>query len=136
MIAALALVVLAPVTAGEIVTKEDLLKLAAIRASDDAVILILKAKGPVAPLSADDLLELRRAGLSDRSMVAIVTSIVPPESRGLDWIRTNGTPVEAVTPPVYEPAYSYGYVLPSRPLYRVHPGHREVIRSRWGPRVR
>lgn len=59
-------------------TKEDLRKLAALRVSDEAILLVVRAEGPVEPLSAQDLLALRRAGLSARVVEYLATTSIPP----------------------------------------------------------
>ncbi|HEX7897524.1 MAG TPA: hypothetical protein VF950_07170 [Planctomycetota bacterium] len=100
----LSLVLLA-VAAG--ITKEDLRRLAALRVSDEAILLVVRAEGPVEPLSAEDLLDLRRAGLSARVVEYLATTSVPPlpGTRSLYW-----------------PRFHPGEVLPpTRPYWRRSP---------------
>jgi hypothetical protein len=63
--------------AGVDLTKDDLRRLAALKVSDEAILLVVRAEGPVEPLSAGDLLELRRAGLSARVVEYLATTSVP-----------------------------------------------------------
>ena len=59
-------------------TKDDLRRLAALRVSDEAILLVVRAEGPAEPLSAQDLLDLRRAGLSARVVEYLATTSIPP----------------------------------------------------------
>lgn len=104
---ALAFLAVAPLAAAAIVTKEDLLRLAAARVSDDAILTVIRAEGPVEPLSVDDLVELRNAGLSPRVLRALAAYsplAAPPP------------PVVYAPPPVFSsPSY---YARPIYPRYR------------------
>ena len=51
------------------VDKEELKKLVRAGLSDDLIIGYVRQKGPLVRLSADDLLELKNAGLSDALLV-------------------------------------------------------------------
>jgi hypothetical protein len=54
------------------VGKEDLKKLAQAGVSDDLILSYARAKGPVARLSADDVVELKRAGMGDSLLATLV----------------------------------------------------------------
>jgi hypothetical protein len=78
---ALAFLAAAPLTAAAGVSKRDLLRLAAARVSDDAFLTVIRAAGPVEPLSVDDLVELRDAGASPRVLRALAVYsplVLPP----------------------------------------------------------
>jgi hypothetical protein len=87
------------------ITKEDLRRIAALRVSDEAILLVIRAEGPVAPLSAEDLIDLRRAGLSARVVEHLATTALPPAfqlapappfaTRSLYWPRS---PAEVLPP--------------------------------------
>lgn len=53
------------------VTKEDLKKLAGAQVSDSVVIAYIRAYGPMPRLTAQDLIELKNAGVSDRVLEAV-----------------------------------------------------------------
>jgi hypothetical protein len=53
------------------VTKEDLKKLAAAKISDSVVVAYVRAYGPMPRMSAQDLIELKSAGLSDKVLEQI-----------------------------------------------------------------
>src|SRR5437588_668645 len=54
------------------VGKEELKKLAQAGVSDDLILSYVRSKGTVEKLSADDLIELKRAGLSDALLARLV----------------------------------------------------------------
>ena len=100
------------------VTKEDLKKLAAAGISDDVIVSYIKANGGVARLSADDVIELKQAGATEKVLsVALGTtpasSAPAAESRNYTAERTYDTPsttyVYNTTPASYytTPAVSY-----------------------------
>ena len=76
-------------------TKDDLRRLAALHVSDEAILLVVRAEGPVEPLSAADLLDLRRAGLSARVVEYLATTSIPPLIERAPSIRT---PAEVLPP--------------------------------------
>ena len=95
---------------GADLTKDDLRRLAALHVSDEAVLLVVRAEGPVEPLSAGDLLDLRRAGLSARVVEYLATTSVPPVIERAPWSRT---------PSLYWPPPHPAEVLPPwRPYWR------------------
>src|SRR5688572_19076491 len=76
---ALALAFLAglPLAAAAQVSKEDIKKLAVAGISDDVILSYVKANGPVAKLSAEDLVELKQAGTSEKVLTAILAGPAP-----------------------------------------------------------
>jgi hypothetical protein len=111
------------------VTKEEVKKLVAAGVSDDAIVAYIRSHGPVGALSAEDLIDLRHANVSDRVLAAMVeassapptTSPEPPgypyrETTPYAWFYTYG----------YFPYYYYGpsfwwYLGPDSSLYRHWP---------------
>lgn len=51
-----------PLAAWADVTKDDVKKLHAAGVSEDVILAYIKANGPLAKLSADDLIDLKKAG--------------------------------------------------------------------------
>ena len=91
------------------ITKEDLRRLAALHVSDEAILLVVRAEGPVDPLSAQDLVDLRRAGLSARVVEYLATTSVPPR-------------IVVGTRSLYRPDFRPREVLPPlRPYWRRSP---------------
>lgn len=120
------------------VTKEELKKLANAGVSEEVIISYIKANGPVAKLSADDLVELKRAGLTEKALAAAVATPTP-SSTGTSIVenRTYTAPTTVVYPrssyygsyDYYRPyGYYYGsYYYPSyshlnRHYYSPHHG--------------
>jgi len=89
------------------VTKEDIKKLTAAGISDEVILSYVKANGGVARLSAEDLVELKQAGASEKLMTTVL-SVTPAEP------RTNVAPQQrqAYTAPATTP-----YVTDSTPYY-------------------
>jgi hypothetical protein len=101
-----------PLAVAAQVTKEDLKKLAAAGISDEVILSYIKANGGVAKLSAEDVVELKQAGASEKLLsVALGSAQVPSAA--------------PVPPPSPAPAYSteqYAapsstYVYDSSPYY-------------------
>ncbi|MFN3485431.1 MAG: hypothetical protein ACK44W_08125 [Planctomycetota bacterium] len=95
-----------PLAVAADVGKEEIKKLVAAGVSDDVILAYIRAHGPVARLSADDVVELKQAGASERVLGALVNPAAAP------------TPVPApertvervVERPVYVPQTTYVYV--------------------------
>jgi hypothetical protein len=109
---ALALTLLAglPLAVAAQVTKEDIKKLAAAGISDDVILSYLHSNGPVVKLSAEDLVELKQAGASEKVLSAVLSGSVAaptPEYRN---------DRQAVERQVYS-APSTTYVYDSSPYY-------------------
>jgi hypothetical protein len=83
------------------VTKDDLRKLALAGLSDDVVLAFIRANSPVHRLSADDIVELKQAGLGERALAAVVGGPAPVVERRV----------------VVAPAVDYTYWAPSYYLY-------------------
>ena len=93
----------APLTSWAEVTKMDIQKLTAAGISEDIVLTFIRRNGPIVPLSADDLVELKRAGVGDRVLAALLP----------------GTPVAPALsppPPAVEAAGPGPYVPPAPPV--------------------
>ena len=90
-------------------TKDDLRRLASLQVSDEAILLVVRAAGPVEPLSAADLLELRRAGLSARVVEYLATTSSPPLIDRAPLSRT---------PSLYWPPPPAEVLPPGRPYWR------------------
>jgi hypothetical protein len=118
----LTLIVLAglPMALSAEVSKEDLKKLAQARLTDDLILNYIKSCGPVAKLSADDVIELKRAGLSDRLLAAVVSNpepalrpapgeVVPTSSRAAPPSTPRITAATLLSDPsiVYDGRYYY-----------------------------
>jgi hypothetical protein len=63
------------------VGKEDLKKLAQAGVSDDVILSYVRSKGSIARLSADDIIELKTAGLSD-GLLAKLVALPEPAAAG------------------------------------------------------
>jgi len=61
--------------------KEELKKLARAGISDDVILSYVRSKGPVTKLSADDIIELKAAGLSDGLLSTLVSLAEPAPSK-------------------------------------------------------
>jgi hypothetical protein len=117
LIETLAAVVLLSSAAFAEVTKEDLEKLAAARIPDTVVVAYVRAHGPMPKLSAQDLIELRSAGLSDQVLEQVAAAGDPkpasaPLRREVVELR-----VQAVSsaPVVVVPHVRYGPCRPRCP---------------------
>src|SRR5262245_19939343 len=64
------------------VTKEDIKKLTAAGISDEVILSYVKANGPVAKLSAEDVIELKQAGASEKLLSVILDS--PQSERAVE----------------------------------------------------
>lgn len=66
-----------PLAAAAQVTKEDLKKLTAAGISDDVILSYVKSNGGVARLSADDVIELKQAGASEKLLTSVMSGVQP-----------------------------------------------------------
>ena len=104
----LALLAALPLALSAQVSKEDLRKLAAAGISDEVILSYVKANGPVAKLSAEDVIELKQAGASEKLMTSVLSvSSAPPAEP-----RTNVVQRQAYTAPA-----TTTYVTDSTPYY-------------------
>jgi hypothetical protein len=114
---------LIPLAAAADVTKEDIRRLHAAGVAEDVIVSYIHANRPVARLSVEDLADLKREGVGDKVLAALVAE---PSSAP----RT--TTVYASPSYTYYPSYpySYGYTYAypyrySYPYYGYYPyyGH-------------
>ena len=75
-------IVLAPLAAafGD-VDKEELKKLCKAGLSDELILNYVRAKGPLATLSADDVVDLKKAGISDPLLASLIGLAEPPKAK-------------------------------------------------------
>jgi hypothetical protein len=106
-----------PLAVSAQVSKEDIKKLAGAGISDDVILSYVKANGPMARLSAEDVIELKQAGASEKVLSVIlgngasnVEKQVATRPAAVDSTPYYYTPTTYTTPEVYSsPAlYSYG----------------------------
>ena len=108
------------------VTKEDLQRLAAAGISDGVVLAYIRSHGPVPKLSAQDLIELKNAGVSNNVLERIAagepeSKVEPPVANTPVRTEVIERQVPAVSPPtvVYVPSAWYSPWRPCRPWLRV-----------------
>ena len=90
------------------VTKEDLKKLTSAGISDEVIISYVKANGPVVKLSADDVIELKQAGASEK-LLSVILGAPAPERQAAPPPATT-TYLTQPTPYYYTPtSYYYDY---------------------------
>lgn len=70
----LALLAGLPLALSAQVSKEDLRKLAAAGISDEVILSYVRANGPVSKLSAEDVIDLKQAGTSEKVLSAVLGS--------------------------------------------------------------
>lgn len=105
---AIAILAAAPLAASADVSKEDIKKLAAAGVGDEVILTYIRSNGPVARLTADDIVELKQAGASEKVLSALVGG-----TAGAPRIQVEKQIVEKVVErPVYVPSTSYGYDSP------------------------
>lgn len=132
---ALAALVALPLTVGAEVSREDIKKLVAAKISDDVILSFIRRNGPALPLSADDLVDLKQAGASERVLAAMMTPAAPaaaPRTEIADrtvYAIGNGYAYDFCTPYYYPYSYSYysPYYYPRSyytPYYSVYYGPR------------
>jgi hypothetical protein len=120
----LALLAGLPLAASAQVTKEDLKKLTAAGISDDVILSYVKTNGGLAKLSADDVIELKQAGASEKLLATVLAGVpaaapmqVPERQPALQRpVELQGVPpaqttyVYDSTPYYYPSTYYAGYV--------------------------
>jgi len=108
---ALAFLAALPLAAAAQVTKEDLKKLAAAGISDDVILSYVRANGGVARLSADDVIELKTAGASEKVLaVALGNAPAPAPAQSAPSVPQSYYTAERSYP-------SSTYVYDSSPYY-------------------
>jgi hypothetical protein len=114
----LALLVGLPLALSAQVTKEDIKKLATAGISDEVILSYVKANGGVARLSADDVVELKQAGASEKLLTAVLSNAPAgpaapaPAAAPAQEYRTYSAPSTTTyaygsTPYYYTPSYDY-----------------------------
>ena len=102
------------------VTKEDLKKLAAAQVSDSVVIAYVQAHGPMPKLSAQDLIDLKNAGVSEKVLEQVAAGEPRPAPAP---VRTEVIErrIHVAPPPVVVcvPRVCYGPWRPCRPWIRL-----------------
>jgi len=104
---AVAILAAAPLAATADVTKEDIKKLVAAGISDDVIMSYIRTNGPVAKLSADDVVELKQAGASEKVLAAAMGAPAAAPAPRAETVE------RVVERPVYVPQTSYVYSTPS-----------------------
>ncbi len=120
--AAFALFAALPLTAAAQASKEDIKKLAAAGVSEDVILTYVRANGGAPRMSADDIVDLKKAGVGDRVLNALAGSTSAPAPA-------------VVEKPVYVPQPTYVYS--STPVYYdSYPSYyyRPYVYSSWYPR--
>jgi hypothetical protein len=111
------------------VSKEDIRKLCSAGISDEVILSYVKANGPVSKLSAEDVIELKQAGASEKLLSVILgapAAAPAPERLPEKTVLTRqaATYVYDSTPYYYTPSsYSYDYYPTSYyyPSYSYYP---------------
>jgi hypothetical protein len=116
ILVALALLGALPLAAAADVSKEDVKKLAKAGLSDDVILSFIRANGPMARLSADDIVELKEAGVSERVLAVLAGTPIPaPAPRTLVSDGENAYTPPSTTYVVQEPVVYTSYT--SSPWY-------------------
>jgi hypothetical protein len=92
------------------VSKEDLKKLAAAGISDEVILSYVRANGPVVKLSAEDVIELKQAGASEK-VLSVALGNAPPPAPAYQPSYDQPVPRQTYTAP------STAYVVNSSPYY-------------------
>jgi hypothetical protein len=93
LILTLALTGFVPLSAWADVSKEEIKRLLGAGVSEDVVLTYIQRNGPVAPLTSDDLVELRQAGAGDRVLSALLAG---PQAPQADLSLASYTPEVAI----------------------------------------
>jgi hypothetical protein len=109
----LALLAGLPLALAAQVSKEDIKKLCSAGISDEVILGYVKANGPVAKLSAEDVIELKQAGASEKLLSVILgapAGAPAPERGGEKQVVTRpATNTVVVDSPYYTTPTSYYY---------------------------
>jgi hypothetical protein len=108
----LALLAGLPLALSAQVSKEDLRKLAAAGISDEVILSYVRANGPVAKLSAEDVIDLKQAGASEKVLSAVLGNAPAPAPA-----YTPSEQPRAQAQTVYSSAPSTTVVYDSAPYY-------------------
>ncbi len=96
-----------PLAAAADVSKEDIKKLVAAGVGDDVIVTFIRANSPVHKLSADDVVELKQAGASEKVLGALMGSAPAAPARKVETVE------RVVEKQVYVPQTTYVYSTPS-----------------------
>lgn len=102
---ALALLAAAPLAASADISKEDIKKLAAAGVGDEVILSFIRSNGPVSKFTADDLVEMKQAGASEKVLSALAAG-------------TPGRPQVMVEKQVVERNYEPQTYAPSTVVYQ------------------
>lgn len=92
-----------PLAADAQVSKADIKKLAAAGVSEDVILTYIRANGGAPRMSADDLVDLKQAGVGDRVLASLAGATTSPAAPA-------PAPIERVVErPVYVPQTTYVY---------------------------
>jgi hypothetical protein len=136
-IAAFALFAALPLAAAAQVSKEDIKKLAAAGVSEDVILTYVRTNGGAPRMSADDIIELKQAGVGDRVLGALA---------GMTTVPAPSVVERVVEKPVYVPQTTYvtssydyyePYAYAYRPVYYTSSWYPRYYYSGWcGPSYR
>jgi hypothetical protein len=110
------------------ISKEELKRLVAAGVSDDVIVEFIRSHGPVAAMSPEDLIDLKKANVSEKVLSALVAASKAPPSASPEpsenvalpsdswWFYPYGYPYE-----YYYGPYFWWYIGPGSPLYRRYP---------------
>ncbi len=108
LVLALAIICALGATAFADIGKEDLKKLARAGISDDVILSYVRSKGPLGKLSADDIIELKAAGLNDGLLSTLVSLAEPASSKpAVPPAPTPSTTAEATAKLLSDPSVVY-----------------------------
>ncbi|HYF00688.1 MAG TPA: hypothetical protein VEJ18_17335 [Planctomycetota bacterium] len=107
LVMSLAFLVAAPLAAVAQASKDDIKKLAAAGVSDEVILAYVRSNG--APrLSADELIELKNAGVTEKVLAALASPAAPAPAPSTPAPATRTEVVERVVEqPVYRTQYVY-----------------------------
>lgn len=101
-------------------TKEEIQRLVQAGVSDDVIVAYIRQYGPVGPLTAQDLIDLRHENVSEKVLTAMVASSTAPSPSQTD---PEEPPVTYSYPWYYPAGYYYDYYWGPYFWWYVGPGH-------------
>jgi len=90
-------------------TKNDVKRLVEAGISDEVIVAYVRTYGPVEPLSARDLIDLRQANVSEKVLAAMVESSKKPAPAPPGETEESSPPVTYSYPWYYPSGYYYDY---------------------------
>jgi hypothetical protein len=103
-----------------VVTKEDVQKLLIAGISEDTIVEYIHRNAPAAPMTTEDLTELKAAGASDRVLTALLDASQASgssDSSGSTYAAPDSAPTYSDDPSYGYYDYSYPYYSYSYPYY-------------------